>query len=75
MAGWSRWDKYKRAPWRQESLASASEGWWREDEEQPIVGWNPIEKRMMDAVENYLEYCAQVKVDIEVVESLLKPEN
>ena len=28
----------------------------------------------MDAVEVYLENCAQVKVDIEVVESLLKPE-
>ena len=29
----------------------------------------------MDAVEDYLEICAQVKVDIEVVESLLRPEN
>ena len=28
----------------------------------------------MDAVEDYLENCTQVKVDIEVVESLLKPE-
>ena len=28
----------------------------------------------MDAVEEYLENSAQVKVDIEVVESLLKPE-
>ena len=41
---WSRWDKYKRAPWRQYSSASASEGWWREDQEQPIVGWSPKEK-------------------------------
>ena len=40
-----------------------------------IVGWSPIEKRVMDAVEDYLESCAQVKVDIEVVESLLRPEN
>ena len=31
-------------------------------------------KRVMDAVEDYLENCAQVKVDIEVVESLIKPE-
>ena len=60
---------------RQDSSASASEGWWREDEEQPLVGWSPIEKSVMDAVEDYLENCAQVKVDIEVVESLLKPEN
>ena len=40
----SRWDKYKRAPWRQDPSVSASEGWWREDQEQPIVGWSPIEK-------------------------------
>ena len=30
VAEWSRWDKYKRAPWRQDSSASASEGWRRE---------------------------------------------
>ena len=30
VAEWSRWDKYKRAPWRQDSSASASEEWWRE---------------------------------------------
>ena len=59
-------DKYKRTPWRQDSSASASEGWWREDQEQMIVGWSPIEKRVMDAVEDYLESCAQVKVDTEV---------
>ena len=32
------------------------------------------EKRVMDAVEDYLENCAEVKVDIDVVQSLLKPE-
>ena len=68
MAEWSRWDKYKRAPLRQDSSASASEGWWREDHEQMIVGWS-------HAVEDYLESCAQVIVDIEVVESFLRPEN
>ena len=26
VAEWSRWSKYKRAPWRQDSSASASEG-------------------------------------------------
>ena len=52
MAEWL--GKYKRAPWRQDSSASASEGWWREDQEQLIVS------------------CAQVIVDIEVVESLLR---
>ena len=75
LAEWSRWDKYKRAPWRQDSSASASDGWRREDQEQLIVGWSPIEKRVMDAVEDYLESCAQIIVDIEVVERLLRPEN
>ena len=39
-----------------------------------MVGWSPMEERPMDAVEDYLENCAQVKVDIEVVESLLQPD-
>ena len=45
VAEWSRWDKYKRAPWKQDSSASASGGRWREDQEQPIVGWSPTAKR------------------------------
>ena len=32
VAEWSRWEKYKRASWRQGSSASASEGRWREDD-------------------------------------------
>ena len=36
---WSIWDKYERAPWRQESSASASDGWRREVLEQLVVSW------------------------------------
>ena len=47
VAEWSRWDKYKRAPWRQESLASARDGWWQaslaQSQEQMIVGWSQDE--------------------------------
>ena len=76
VAEWSRWDKYRRAPWRQDSSASAREGWWREDEEQPTVGWRPKEKRVMDAVDDYLENCAQVKVEISRWWKVwLRPEN
>ena len=75
VAGWSRWDKYKRAPWRQDSSASAIDGWRREDQEQLRVSWSPIEKKVMDAVEDYLESCSLITVDIEVVERLLRPEN
>ena len=45
VAEWSRWDKYKRAPWRQDSSASASDGWRREDQEQLMVSWSPFEKK------------------------------
>ena len=35
----------------------------------------PDGKRVVDAVEDYMENCAQVKVDVEVVESLSRPDN
>ena len=79
VADWSRWDKYKRAPWRQDSSASARGGWWQaslgQSQEQMIVGWSQDEKMVIDAVEDYLETCAQVKVKIDFVESLPRPEN
>ena len=45
VAEWLRWDKYKSAPWRQDSSASVSDGWRREDQEQLIVSWSPIGRR------------------------------
>ena len=39
------------------------------------VGWNSMENRVMEAAEDYLENCANMNVDIEVLETLLKPEN
>ena len=45
IAEWSGWDKYKRAPWRQDSSASASDGWRREVQEQLMVGWSPVGKK------------------------------
>ena len=76
----ARWDKYKRAPWRQDPSASASDGLQASlglPQEQLIVGWSQIEKkkRVTDAVEDYLANCAQFIVDIELVESLLRPED
>ena len=44
VAEWSRWDKYKRAPWKHDSSASARGGWWQaslgQSQEQMIVGWS-----------------------------------
>ena len=66
VAEWSRWDNYKRAPWRQDSSASARDGWWQaslgQSQEQMIVGWSQDEKRVTDAAEDYLEKSAQVTV-------------
>ena len=39
------------------------------------VGWSQDEKRVIDAVEGFLEKCALVIVKIDLVESLLEPEN
>ena len=61
----------QRAPWRQDSSASASDGWWREDQEQLIVSWSLVK----GAVEDYLESCVRIVVDIKVVDRLLGPEN
>ena len=33
-----------------------------------------LKKGVMDAVEDYVESCAQVTVDVDVVERLLRPE-
>ena len=78
VASRSRWDKYKtkwNAPWRQNSSASASEGWWQKGQEQQRVGRSSAEKRVTEAVEDYLEHCVHVKVDLDVLESLMEPEN
>ena len=50
-------------------MASASDGC-----RQASLG-PPQEQRVIDAVEDYLGNCAQVIVEIELVESLLRPEN
>ena len=64
VAEWSRWDKYKRAPRRQESSASARDGWWQAS--FGTVSGAKMKKRVTDAVEDYLEKCAQVIVKIEL---------
>ena len=76
VAEWSRWDTYKKAPWRQDSSVSARDGWWQASlgQEQMIVGWSQDEKKVIDTVEDCLEKCAQNSKN-DLVESLLRPEN
>ena len=62
MAEWSRGDKYKRAPWRQDSSASARDGWW---------AFENLAKSML----RYLDNCNEVKVGItELQEWVVVPE-
>ena len=59
----SRWDNHQRkwnAPWRQNSSASASLGKWQEGLEEQRVGWSSAEKRVMVAVEDYLQNCVDM---------------
>ena len=39
------------------------------------VGWTLEERRVMGAVENYLDNCVHIEMDIEVLERLMEPEN
>ena len=39
------------------------------------VAWSLSERQVMGAVEDYLERCADTKVDIEALERLMEPEN
>ena len=74
----SRWDKDQKrlnAPWRQNSSACSSERQWQEGLEGKRVGWTPSERRVMVAGGNYLDNCVHMKMDNEVLERLMEPEN
>ena len=48
---------------------------WREGLIQQRVGWSSVDKRVKEAAEDYLENCANIKVDTEALERLMEPEN
>ena len=39
------------------------------------VAWTSSERKVIGAVEDYLERCADIKVDIEALERLMEPEH
>ena len=60
----SRRDKHQwrlNAPWRENSSASSSGRQWQQGLEVQRVGWSSLERRVMEAVENYLEICVHYK--------------
>ena len=72
-----RWDKHQKrlnAPWRQNSSASSSERQWQAGLEEQRVAWSSSERKVVAAMQDYLERCAGIRVDIEVLERLMEPE-
>ena len=63
------------APWRHNSSASSSGRQWQAGLEEQRVGWSSVERRVMEAAEDYLENCANMKVDNEAFERPTEPEN
>ena len=43
--------------------------------EEQRVAWSSSERKVLGAVEDYLEQCADIKVDIEALERLIEPED
>ena len=50
--------------WRESSSSSSIERQWQAEVEEQRCEWSPSERKVMGAVENYLENCADIKVDI-----------
>ena len=62
MVSSARWDTHQKrlkAPWRQNS--------WQAGLEEQRVARTSSERKVMGAVEDYLEICADVKVDLEAL--------
>ena len=52
---------------------ASTERQWPVGREEERVEWSSSERRVMGAVENYLENCADIKVDIESLARLIEP--
>ena len=74
----TRWDTRQRrlnAPWRQNSSTSSRGRQWQAGLEEQRVAWSSSERKVLGAVEDYLEKCADTQVDIEALECLMEPED
>ena len=70
------WRACEKAPWRQNSSSSSNEWQWQVGREEQRVELELIGKKGDEqAVENYLENCADIKVDIGALASSIEPED
>ena len=59
------WRAREKAPWRQSSSSSSNERQWQVGMEEQGCGWSSSERKVMRAVENYLESSAELECLIE----------
>ena len=69
------WRAREKAPWRQCSSSSSNERQWQLGREEQRAEWSLSERRVMGAVEDYLEGSADIQVDIEALERFIEPED
>ena len=60
--------------WKQKSSSSSSGRQWQASLEEQRVAGSSSERKVIRAVEDYPETCADVKVDVEAVDRLIEPE-
>ena len=61
-------------PWQKNSSSSTSGRQWQAGLEEQRVAWSSSERKVIEAVADCLERCADVNVDFEALERLLEPE-
>ena len=59
---------------QQHSSSSMSERQWQADLDEQHDGWSCSERRVIAAVEDYLEKCIKIKVEVAALELLMEPE-
>ena len=59
---------------QQNSFSSMSEKQWQADLDEQHDSWSYSERRVIAAMENYLEKCINIKVETAALELLMEPE-
>ena len=68
------WRAREKVTWRQSSSSSSIERRWQVGMEEQRGVWSSSERKVIGSVENYLENCADIKVDIEALARPIEPE-
>ena len=69
------WRAREKASWHPNLSSSSNERQWQVRREEQRVESSSSERKVMGAVENYLDNCADIKVDIEALARSIEPED